>query len=421
MMKILEQNPTLEGLSLTLKKARQEGLLCLQSGDVGYASAPSNIALLKYWGKRESLIQIPVNSSVSLTLDSFRASTKVEVIGRFAPELSESACTNRPDFLLQINGRPAAVPEKMRRFFGAILTGFADDIALRVTSDNNFPTACGVASSAAGYAAMVGAIADLLNLERFFNPDQLALWLTEWSRIGSGSATRSAVPVTGVQTGQFVAWELQPDQTSTKTYAISVADCVANLRHCLLVLDDREKSVGSSEGHSLAATSLFQELRLAQFPHRFEKMKRALQQGDLALVAELTECDAYEMHTVMATGKQPLQYMSQETVESLARFVRLRNAQSAIMFWTLDAGANPHFIFDSASAHVLAEYFAQLSDLPQFGGSVVLLGRNSGRGMTLGRADSSNQNSKNSSATDSPLKLSLAEAAECLRSGERQW
>ena len=420
MMRVPEQNPSLEGLSFTLKKARQDGLLFLQSGDVGHASAPSNIALLKYWGKHESLKQIPVNSSMSLTLDSFRATTQVEVLGRFGPDGLECSHTERPEFVLQINGKSVSMPEKMRRFLESLLGGFADDVALRVTSENNFPTACGVASSAAGYAALVGAIADLLNLKRFFNHQELEHWLAEWSRLGSGSATRSAVPVTGKQNGQFVAWELHPDGTTTKTYELSAADCAADLRHCVLVLDEREKAVGSSEGHSLAATSVFQEIRLAQFPHRFEKMKLALESGNLAVVGELTECDAYEMHTVMATGKEPLQYMSLQTVEALSHFVRMRNAQNAMMFWTLDAGANPHFIFDASSSHVLSMYFAQLSHLPQFAGSVVLLGRKSGRGIELGRADSSNVSVEEHSASGTPRKCSLAEAAAYLQTGVEQ-
>lgn len=413
---LLDQNPALEKLSCRLRKARQDGLLCLQSGDSGFASAPSNIALLKYWGKQESLIQIPVNSSLSLTLDSFRAFTHVEVLGRFEPEVSNSTPCNRPDFLLQINGQSSVVPQKMRRFLESILSGFADDVALRVTSENNFPTACGVASSAAGYSALVAAIADLLNLGRFFDSQELDLWLTEWSRLGSGSATRSAVRVSGHQKGQFVAWELLPDASTTMTYALPVTEHAAQLEHCVLVLDDREKAVGSSEGHSLAASSLFQEIRLAQFPLRFEKMKDALKQGNLSVVGEIAECDAYEMHTVMATGKQRLQYMNSETAESLARFVRLRNAHQAQMFWTLDAGANPHFLYAPGASSSMAEYFAQLSDLPQFSGSAVLLGKNSGRGIELGRPDS---RKLEASVTRAPLKLSLAEASECLRMGEK--
>lgn len=428
MTKMLEQNPHLENLSLKLRRVREEGQLCLQSGDMGYASAPSNIALLKYWGKQTSLTQIPVNSSLSLTLDSFRASTQVEVLGRFAPPQAAFLQQTRPEFLLSINGESSRIPDKMRLFLQSVLAGFADDIALRVTSRNNFPTACGVASSAAGYAALVAAIADLLNLGKFFSDDELVLWLTEWSRLGSGSATRSAVPSSGVQQshsgaklGQFVAWELHSDRMATSTYAIPVADAAAKLRHCVLVLDDREKAVGSSEGHSLAATSLFQELRLAQFPSRFDRMKHALLSGDISLVGELTECDAYEMHTVMATGKQPLHYMSRETVTALARFVTLRNGRRAKMFWTLDAGANPHFIFESDSAGCLADYFEQLAHQPEFSKGWVLLGKNSGQGIRIGKKNLQQSMPVNVDAELSPLKLSLTEAADFLKSGDEKW
>lgn len=410
----LEQNPALATLSHRLKEARDKGTLCLQAGDLGCASAPSNIALLKYWGKSESVAQVPVNSSLSLTLDSFRATTQVEVIGRFSPTSEALQAVERPEFVFRLNDHERPLPEKMSRFLQQILLGFADDIALRITSYNNFPTACGVASSAAGYAALVGSIADLLNLEKHFDSNELTLWLAEWARLGSGSATRSAVPVSGGVSGQFVAWELMSDQMTTKSYQVPAASGLAQLQHCVLVLDDSEKAIGSSEGHALAKTSPFQPLRLAQFPLRLEQMKRALQSDDVSIVASLTECDAYEMHTVMATGKTPLWYMSVDTVEALSRFVRRRNDLRLKMFWTLDAGANPHLIFEHSAHDGLADFFEELASLARFKNGYVLSGTNTGCGLVLGR--NAGAPTRGGSLSE-PLKLSLTEAVSHFRKG----
>ncbi|MEN9810586.1 MAG: hypothetical protein RLZZ488_2153 [Pseudomonadota bacterium] len=381
---LFDENPRLRALAERLLQARREGRLVLQGGDSGYASAPSNIALLKYWGKQAGRKQIPVNSSISMTLGSFRAFTEVQVCGRFFPlqENSLPSAENRPGFLIQLNGKESPLPAKMEYFLRHLLSPFGNDISLRVTSKNNFPTACGVASSAAGYAALVGAIADLLNLRRFFSDEELQLWQTEWARLGSGSATRSALARvdSAANENQFVAWQLRTSENSTAaseplttTHECEANPRFANLRHCVLVLDSGEKKTDSSAGHELAQTSLLQEIRLAQYPFRFARMLHALQQGDFSCMAELTETDAFEMHAVMGTGATPLHYMNAQTARAIGVFVRHRNEKQLPMFWTLDAGANPHLLYDVKSARELAGVFRQLSVDPSFSSARVLL------------------------------------------------
>jgi len=402
------EHSRLHAFASRLLKARADGRLLLQAGDTGYASAPSNIALLKYWGKQEGLRQVPVNSSLSLTLGSFRAFTELRVVGRFFPikegrlhELFEE----RPPFSLELNGRQALMPAKMERFLRDILDVYAPDISLHVKSFNNFPTACGVASSAAGYAAMVGALADLLNLERFLSHSERAVWLTEWARLGSGSATRSAITAAAPQTmglgttsvvcdSQFVAWELLSQENTkqetveqTTTRLLPYHPKFRDLRHCVLVLDANEKSVSSSEGHGLASTSVLQNIRLAQYPQRFSQMSEALVAGDFACVARLSETDAFEMHAVMGTGAAPLKYMTAQTASALAQFVQHRDREASDMFWTLDAGANPHFLFDPRATSDLAKFFRKLSQTEGFEGARVLMGgKTAAQGLVIGRA-----------------------------------
>ena len=411
-----EQNPELKVLSDKLFQARESGELLLQSGDVGWASAPSNIALLKYWGKRNGKLQIPENSNLSLTLTSFRAYTQASVLGRFVP-LSQGRIVHsheRPKFTFELNKKAQTMPAKMEIFARALLHGYADDISLSVRSLNNFPTACGVASSAAGYAALVGAVADLLNLKRFFSDEEIQFWISEWSRLGSGSATRSAIIKDDSRESQFVSWEQNSLQMNSTTSALKVHSKFRRMEHCLLVLDSDEKSVESSQGHVLAQTSLFQNIRLAQYPQRFSRFCKALAEGDFELMQDLSEWDALEMHAVMATSAQTVQYISQMTSQAISKFVSLRNKKSAKMLWTLDAGANPHFVFLPESLSFMAEYFCELANDPLFTEAKVIFGDTLGPGLLMGVESSARETLLDSNVI-SLNQLSLLEAADLFR------
>lgn len=419
---IFGQNPELRVLSEKLLKARVRGELLLQSGDVGWASAPSNIALLKYWGKKNGLKQIPVNSSLSLTLGAFRAFTQISVVGRFFPlnDGRVNALVERPHFSIELNQKIVSMPAKMEFFLKAILYGFADDIGLRVESVNNFPTACGVASSAAGYAAIVGAIADLLNLKRFFDATEMQTWLSEWSRLGSGSATRSAISQHDSNSSQFVAWELLDNGVSSRTQELPVHDDFSQICHCVLLLDAGEKSVGSSEGHTLAQTSLFQELRLAQYPARFLRTRESLLQGDFQYLQELTEIDAFEMHAVMATGSCPLNYMTKDTASAVSRFVEIRNQESAKMLWTLDAGANPHFVFLPEASAAMSRFFQSLILDPRFSHAKILSGEINSKGLQLGEKSGAKSVVTSSTRPDFLKEMSLPQAAQLFLEGDKK-
>jgi diphosphomevalonate decarboxylase len=435
---LFEENPFLNLIAHRLLKAREQGDLLLQNGDSGFASAPSNIALLKYWGKQSGRRQIPENSSLSLSLGNYRSTTRVSVAGRFFPLKNGHPVAvpeSRPEFSLSLNGRSEIMPAKMEKFLRNILAVYAPDVALHVESYNNFPTACGVASSASGYAAIVGAVADLLNLRRFISENELQLWLAEWSRLGSGSATRSAVlndeAYSAGFANQFVAWELiDPDGAAateghlTQTHACVVHPKLKVIRHCLLVLDASPKATGSSEGHELTRTSSLQSIRLAHYPLRYQQMCDALSRGDFARVAELSETDAFEMHAVMGTGAVPLHYLTSKTAAALKVFVEERNRSKAAMFWTLDAGPNPHFIFDAEAAPHLAEVFKRLAADANFTSARVLISvRSVPNAILTGQPDMNHGRVTHAHLLSQPLleEHDLQSASQCvskLRTGE---
>ncbi|MES2614132.1 MAG: diphosphomevalonate decarboxylase [Bdellovibrionota bacterium] len=343
----------LKTLQEKILSLRKNNIIELQHGDEGYASAPSNIALIKYWGKQEGKNQIPANSSLSFTLDGFRSYTKVTTLGRFFPVEEQNTphkFTNQFALYSDLNvfrsfkknsEKPA--PEKINHFINSILSPFAPEIALYVESHNNFPTACGIASSASGYAALVGAIANLLQLEKYFTQEELQYWLSEWARLGSGSATRSSLLQ---KNSLFVAWRLRENSSEeTTTESLQYHENWKQLKHCVLILDDSEKSVSSSHGHKLAHTSPFYGVRVAGMPFKYDRMTKAIKEFDFESVKHITEEEAFSMHAVMQTGTPPACYLNSQVAVVISKFIQYRDAHHLKAFWTLDAGPNIHILY----------------------------------------------------------------------------
>lgn len=390
--------PPLASLQQKISDLRLAQRLELQNGDMGYASAPSNIALLKYWGKEPGEAQIPTNSSVSFTLGGLRSVTKVTVRGRFlavaAPPLTEAQQLYTHQFFLSDSAGhiiEEGVSAKLGRFLESILHPYAPDVALRIESYNQFPTACGLASSASGYAALVGAIADLLQLSKHLTPQELQLWLSHWARLGSGSATRSTMLAT-LETPLFVGWirahaarETEPSGQygDTQTRPLTYHPRWASLQHLVLVLNEAPKSVTSSAGHRYAASSPFYAPRLAGLPHVWKTFCQALESYDFQTVLQLTEQDALHMHAIMQTTQHPAVYLNTEVGAVLGQFIAYRDQHELRAFWTLDAGPNIHILFDEAHKEPLFAWLNQLT-LPDGSQPAVLYSQSSNPYLLLG-------------------------------------
>jgi diphosphomevalonate decarboxylase len=376
----------LRALQSRLRDLRYEGRILLQNGDKGYATAPSNIALVKYWGKEQGREQIPVNSSVSLTTGAFRSFTEVTVRGRFFPEDERStAPAGKHEVSVKSTQGPVPVNAKVDRLVKAIFSDWADEIGLRIASHNNFPTACGMASSASGMAALAGAIADLLQLEKHFSDDELSYWLAEWARLGSGSATRSTLRGPGCS---FVAWEREQTAEGlwTRTYSLPVqASLMRKIHHCVLVVDDSPKDVSSSRGHALAVGSPLQTIRVAGIETKLRELKAAIAAGDFSTVMRLSEEDAFALHAVMQSGKERVNYMKPATEILIAEFVKRRNAENAMAFWTLDAGPNIHIVYLSESTAFMRKFIDFARE--HVGDSFRVLGGRYAPGLSIGLAN----------------------------------
>lgn len=307
------------------------------------AIAPANIAFIKYWGMRDSNLTLPYNGSISMNLDACTTTTSVQL----APELTADEVT------LQFYGQPpqTATGSARQRVVDHLnrlraLAGVAT--ALRVTSANTFPADAGIASSAAGFAALTLAATAALGLQ----PDTREL--SRLARLsGSGSAARS------MPTG-FVEWYNGDDESS---YAASIAPPDHwQLADVVAVVDTKAKKVGSAENHRLAASSPHFATRLDELPARLDAVREAVQARDLERLGPLVEADAISMHVVCMTQQPPSFYWKPGTL-AVMEAIRSWREMGLAAYYTMDAGANVHVLCEGRDRHEVQQRLEALPDV----------------------------------------------------------
>lgn len=300
------------------------------------AIAHPNIAFIKYWGNQDHALRIPANGSLSMNLAGLETRTTVE----FSPEYSADSLT--------LNGHPvrgaglsrvSEMLERVRALAGAI--GYA-----QVTSENNFPTGSGIASSASAFAAL--ALASTAAAGLTLSEAELSAL----ARSGSGSASRS-VP------GGFVEWLPGTDHESSYAFTIAqpehwaVVDCVA-------IVSREHKATGSTGGHALADSSPLQETRVADAGRRLDLCRAAIMDKDFEALADIVEQDSNMMHGVMMTSDPRLLYWLPGTLAVMAAAAGWRKAGLPVCY-TIDAGPNVHVLTLAAHAE---EVSTRLQTLP---------------------------------------------------------
>jgi diphosphomevalonate decarboxylase len=306
------------------------------------AVVPSNIAFIKYWGKRPGALQWPTNDSISMTLSGIHTTTAAQVLDR-----------GGIDILRWDGGLLADCDPRYRKFAKHLHmlkqeTGFEG--VLDVSTANSFPTGAGIASSASGFGALT--VASLAAMHRMSGWDELTAAfgtqrLAHWARLGSGSACRSLF-------GGYVRWHAgdQPDRQSCEQ--IAPADFL-ELSDIVVICDAKEKAHSSSDGHQLAWTSPLFKLRLAGLPERLDLMENAIRSRDFERMGELLETEALEMHSIMMTSQPSLHYGNAQTWEILGHLRHLRLSKQLQAYFTLDAGPNPHIICRSTEQKMVVE------------------------------------------------------------------
>lgn len=299
------------------------------------ATGPVNIATLKYWGKRDAKLNLPTNNSISVTLDQNDLRT-----------LTTASCSETFNSdQLWINGEsyPLDTPRsiqvlqdlrnlrKIKEENNSNLIKLSN-FKLNIVSENNFPTAAGLASSAAGFAALIYAVSKLYEL------DDDCSELSKIARKGSGSACRSLF-------GGYVAWEMGSLENGSDSKAVLIADKNhwPDMKAAIFVVSDEKKDVPSTSGMQLtvATSDLFQHRINNVVPKRYEEMKNSILNKDFSKFAELTMKDSNSFHSVCLDSYPPIFYLN-DTSKRIIKLVNLLNeaAGEIIAAYTFDAGPN---------------------------------------------------------------------------------
>lgn len=308
-----------------------------EEGVVGFKS-PSNIALVKYWGKKEN--QIPANPSISFTLDACATKTILTY-----SKLEKRATSFSFDLIFEGKPKPSFTP-KITTFFSRIVAyvPFLLDYHFVIETSNSFPHSSGIASSASGMSALALC---LMEIEKELNPEisdahfvQKASFL---SRLGSGSACRS------IQ-GDIVQWGNHTDTDgSSDLYGIKfpyeVHKIFRNYHDTILLVDKGEKQVSSTVGHDLMHNHPFARQRFAQAHENLTKLKSVFKEGDLKEFIKIVESEALTLHAMMMTSHPYFILMKPNTLEIINKIWSFRERSGTHVCFTLDAGANVHVLY----------------------------------------------------------------------------
>jgi diphosphomevalonate decarboxylase len=318
----------------------------IEKGSVKWSS-PSNIALVKYWGKKEH--QIPENPSISFTLSDCKTITEVTYTKKEGTDFS---------FDVYFEGEKSeAFKPKIQTFFERIESymPFLRAYHFKIETSNTFPHSSGIASSASGMSAIALC---LLDIERalseveisnaYFN--QKASFL---ARLGSGSACRSIE-------GELVVWGKNESTESSDLYGVKFEGDVhpnfLDYQDAILLVDKGEKQVSSTVGHKLMFGHPYAKERFAQAHENMAKLKKVLASGDLKAFVKIVESEALTLHAMMMTSMPYFILMKPNTLEIINKIWAYRAENNSNICFTLDAGANVHVLFPKVEKEQVYEF-----------------------------------------------------------------
>lgn len=291
--------------------------------------APSNIALVKYWGKYGN--QLPLNPSISFTLSHCKSIFNIELT-----EIKDPAKRVTLEFEGKENDH--FIP-KIVSLFSKIAHEYpiVNEYHWNIRSENTFPHSSGIASSASSMAALAMCIDELqygyVDIQR----------ASIVSRIGSGSASRSVIPRLGWW-GHHLGMPL-----SSQEYAIDVSEDVDPIFHSyqntILIAHSGQKSVSSSAGHKLMDGHVYSKKRFENAHQNIIELYGAMREGDLEKFGEIVEYEAMSLHALMMMSSPSFILMKPATLQMIDAIVQYRNETKLPIYYTLDAGPNIHLLY----------------------------------------------------------------------------
>lgn len=288
------------------------------------AIAHSNIALIKYWGRsthHDPNLNIPLNNTVSMTKYGLNENTHLQAHTTidFSNKYKKDTASLNGESLDNID-RILNLINPLRKYAGI-------DYNFRMASENDFPTQAGLASSAAGFAALAIAAADALNLD--FSKKELSTY----ARLGSGSAARSIH-------GGFVYWHKGNSHESSYCEQICGPDDF-DMGAVIAIIKEEKKKVISDAGHNFAETSPFNDARIQKSQEQAKEIKKGILDNDFTKVGEIAEKNCKYMHAVMMTSDTALFYWDPDTLRVIKTIETIRK-DGLDCYFTIDAGPNVH-------------------------------------------------------------------------------
>jgi diphosphomevalonate decarboxylase len=314
----------------------------LTPGPEAEAFAPSNIALCKYWGKRDAELNLPINASLSVSLAHLGTRTRLIL----APDGCDRVWLNDAEQPLD-----AVFTRKLLAFVDLFRAG--RPLPVHVHTRNNIPTAAGLASSASGFAALTLALDQWLDLQ--LEPAVLSAF----ARMGSGSACRSLFE-------GFVQWDDGVRDDGMDSHGVPLQASWPELRIGLVKVATGEKAVDSRAGmkRTIETAHLYQSWPL-QAAADLTRLHQAIGEKDFALLGQTAEQNALSMHATMIASWPPLLYWTPDSVAAMQHVWQLRQ-QGLAVYFTMDAGPNLKLLFEAADQATIEQAFPGLEVVAPF-------------------------------------------------------
>ena len=311
----------------------------VNSGSVSW-QAPSNIALIKYWGKIGN--QIPGNPSISMSL------SKALTHARLNFTVNKEQKDKIKFSLYFSNQREPKFEDKISIFLAKAkkYMPFLSYIDLEFYTENTFPHSAGIASSASSMAALALCLCDLERELFPYNDEETFFERASFlARLGSGSACRSLFQ-------NFVAWgapwnsnQLEDERSLKGVEVDQIHPSFMSLQDAILIVSGEEKAISSTIGHSLMKDHPYAKVRYEQATHRFEEMQSILKKGNWNSFCEVVETEALELHGLMMNSKPSYILMKPKTLELISLIRNFREKTGVPLCFTLDAGPNIHLLY----------------------------------------------------------------------------
>ncbi|HUV46606.1 MAG TPA: diphosphomevalonate decarboxylase [Candidatus Bathyarchaeia archaeon] len=300
------------------------------------AKSPTNIAFIKYWGKRDESLRIPENDSIAMNIDGLYTVTTVEFADKY----------KKDSFYLKNELVDKKEAEKVFIHLDRIRKLAKIDYKAKVVSYNNFPKSTGLSSSASGFAALTLAAAKAAGLKLSERE------LSRLARVASGSACRS-IP------NGFVEWRSGKDDKTSYAYSVFPAGHWL-LYDVVVIVSEEKKEIGSTEGQKLAKTSPFLEARLRGIRKKIILLKRYLKQKKFSEFGKLAEEEALNMHAVMITSSPPLLYWTANTLK-LMKLIQKWRQEGLENYFTINTGQDVHILVLKNNLEKLKNNLAKLA------------------------------------------------------------